>query len=103
MTSEGFVRFEWNIRKAASNLRKHGIGFELAKLVFDDPLLYEDMEESEYGEIRWRAIGEIDGKLFIVSYTSTEKDNAEIIRIISARKASRQERRAYENSAKDDR
>jgi uncharacterized DUF497 family protein len=94
------LRFEWNAQKAASNIRKHGIGFEVAKLIFEDPLMYESTEEDEHGEIRWRAIGEVGGKLLFVSYASFEEGGIEVYRLISARKASRQERRAYERSSK---
>jgi uncharacterized protein len=101
MTAETY--FEWDVRKAETNKRKHGISFELASLVFDDPSVYDDVEGDEYGEIRWRALGKVKGKLIIVVYTSVEEGGAEIVRIISARKASRQERRAYERNAQTDR
>jgi uncharacterized protein len=100
----GEMRFEWDPRKAASNRRKHRISFELAKQVFWDPLVIQFIEGMEHGEIRWRAIGEAYGALLFVSYaTFEEEDGTEIVRIISARKASRQERRAYERSAKAER
>jgi uncharacterized DUF497 family protein len=100
MTAE--IRFEWDDRKDELNRRKHGVRFELASLVFDDPHVYY-IEGDEYGEIRWRAIGQIDGRLIFVSYTSFQEGEAEIIRIISARRATRQERRTYERNAEIDR
>lgn len=101
MTTE--IRFEWDDRKAESNRRKHGVSFELASLVFDDPLIYEYVDGDEHGEIRWRAVGKVDRRLIFVSYTSFEEGEAEIVRIISARRATRQERRTYERNAEIDR
>jgi uncharacterized DUF497 family protein len=89
--------FEWDPRKAVANKRKHGIDFERAREVFFDPLRSRDIEGHEHGEVRWRTVGEIGGRLFAVSHTlEEEKDGTEIIRIITARKATPSERRAYE-------
>ena len=55
--------------------------------VFSDPLVYEFDEGNEHGEVRHGAIGEALGKLLFVTYTSFEEGEAEVIRIISARKA----------------
>ncbi len=98
------IRFEWDPRKSDSNRRKHGIDFEDAKQVFYDPLKRIDIEGDEHGEIRWRTIGEIDGLIVvIVSHTLFEtienEQEIEIIRIISARPASRRERRGYEEGS----
>lgn len=97
------ILFEWDVRKAESNRRKHGVNFELASLVFDDPHVYYYIEGDEHGEIRWRAVGKVDRRLIFVSYTSFEEGEAEIVRIISARGATRQERRTYEKNAEIDR
>lgn len=96
MASE--VRFEWDARKSQSNLRKHGLKFEDAVQVFFDPFRRVDIEGDEHGEIRWRAIGQIDRRLFVVSYTSHEEGEGETNRIISARKAGRLERQRYEET-----
>jgi uncharacterized protein len=88
-------RFEWDERKNESNLRKHGISFETAKLVFDDPnfLLYRDrvLETEE----RWHAIGTVPGPVLVVVVHTYRDRNTEIIRIISARRATKQEVRRY--------
>ena len=97
MASE--IRFEWDIQKAASNFQKHKVRFELAALTFGDPFVYEFEDGNEHGEARYRAIGEALGKLLFVSYTSFEEDGEEVVRIISARKVTPRERRAYEREA----
>lgn len=96
------LRFEWDTAKAASNWRKHRVRFEDAMLVFEDSCaLAEEDHSSE--EMRWRILG-LSGTtvLLLVAYTGREDDEDEIIRIISARKATRKERKRYgENRAKD--
>jgi uncharacterized DUF497 family protein len=91
--------FEWDRRKAAANVRKHGIDFNEAREVFFDPLKKLEMEGMEHGEIRWRSVGEAFGRLLVVSHTLEEGGEIETVRIISARKATRRERRAYEGQA----
>lgn len=88
------MRFEWNNEKAASNLAKHGVSFEEAKTVFDDPLYIDfyDPDHSE-DEERYLIVGHsIRGRLLIISY-SERRDS---IRLISAREVTRTEREAYE-------
>jgi hypothetical protein len=101
MTTE--FRFEWDVRKAESNKRKHGVSFESATLIFSDAAIYEFEEGNEHGEIRYRAIGAALGTLLFVSYTSFEEGEEEVIRIISARKAEPKERRAYQRYSKNHR
>jgi len=93
------IQFEWDPRKSASNRRKHGIDFEFALRVFFDPLKQIEPEGNYYGETRWRTIGEIDRRIFVVSHTLREEGENEIIRIISARKAGRGERQKYEEAS----
>ncbi len=93
------IRFEWDPRKSESNRRKHGIDFEFASRVFFDPLKRINSEGNDYGEERWRTIGEIERRIFVVSHTLREEGEAEVIRIISARKAGRGERQEYEGAA----
>ncbi len=85
--------FEWDEEKAASNLRKHKISFDEAKTVFADPFsITIDDPQHSVGENRYIDIGaSADGNILIVSYTDREK-----IRIISARKATRSEKKMYE-------
>jgi uncharacterized protein len=92
-------RFEWNAAKARTNKQKHGVSFELAMQVFADALIKVEFEGYDRGEERWRAIGEVGGKLLIVSYTACETQEGENIRIISARRAQSRERRRYERDS----
>lgn len=88
------MEFEWNPEKAALNLQKHGVLFTEATTVFNDPLstTFPDPDHS-VGESRYVIIGlSRFGQLLVVSHT----DRGEKIRIISARKATRQEQRFYE-------
>ncbi len=91
--------FDWNIAKAASNLKKHGVSFEAARLVFADPLKLDEIDEDERNEIRWRTIGKIMGDLIVlVVHTDREKGGVEVIRLISARPATTKERQRYEQN-----
>jgi len=84
--------FEWDDDKATSNLAKHGIPFQYATRVFLDPeLVAFDASRAGDHEIRRKAVGMIEGRLFAVVYT----DRAGICRIISARRANVKEFRAY--------
>lgn len=89
--------FEWDDTKAAKNIRKHGIEFKEAATVFGDPLsvTFGDPDHSA-DEDRFITIGvSTEGRVLIVSHT----DRGDRIRIISARRATRLERRAYEEEA----
>ncbi|MBA4173666.1 MAG: hypothetical protein C0511_13705 [Hyphomicrobium sp.] len=89
-------RFEWDDDKARANLLKHGVSFEDASLVFDDDLALVEADVSAGYEERWRTIGIAHGGVLFV--ISTEREN-EIIRIISARPASRHEQDRYYRQA----
>ncbi|EAN8329655.1 BrnT family toxin [Salmonella enterica] len=87
------MKLEWDAEKAARNLKKHGVAFEDAALVFHDTQRLEIYDDREgYGEDRWAIIGYADPALLFVVYTVRHEDT---IRIISARKANEQERRKY--------
>jgi uncharacterized protein len=89
--------FEWDSRKAKSNLRKHGISFDEACTVFDDTLakIFPDEDHSN-GEKRELIVGHsILERVLVVSFTEWFPDR---IRIISARKASRREQKDYEEN-----
>lgn len=92
------MRFEWDDGKNLINLKKHNINFETAAMVFSDKDRYEiyDEKHSEY-EDRYITIGSIGEKVFLVTvvYTDRSEDEEEIVRIISARKATETERRMY--------
>ncbi len=93
-----YVRFDWDPGKALENHRKHGIRFETAAQVFDDPdfVMYVDREID--GEERWHTIGRVMGVLvLLVVHTFLAEDEEEMVRIISAREVSAHERRLYEN------
>lgn len=88
--------FTWDKNKAKANIKKHGIRFETASLVFDDPFLVRDVDQIIDNEIRWHAIGMVDGHmLLLVVHTSREDEEDEYVRIISARKATPHEERRY--------
>jgi uncharacterized DUF497 family protein len=90
------VTFEWDGTKAAANLSKHGVGFDEAQTVFNDPL-FVDFYDPDHSadEPRYIIIGESNQKrLLIVSYT----DRVNAIRLISARELTPTEREAYEEN-----
>jgi uncharacterized protein len=92
------LRFDWDETKDAANLRKHGVGFEAASLVFDDPLQLSAQDREVNGEERWQTIGMAGGVLLLlVAHTFEDENEEEVVRIISARKANAQERRRYED------
>lgn len=91
--------FEWDPVKAEINLHKHGIPFEVATRVFDDPLAVSTQDRIVNGEYRWKTLGTVEGcVLLVVAHTVRETNDTEIIRIISARRAEPKERRKYEHS-----
>ena len=92
------IRWEWDEDKNDENRRKHRISFEIARLVFNDPLVASRPDPFPT-EQRWRTIGEIRNVVIIVVHTEPEPDYSRgeaVGRIISARKAERRERNAYE-------
>lgn len=91
------LRFEWDAAKAAANLRKHGVSFELAMRVFADPLAISHQDRISGSEPRWQTLGRVDGMLLLlVAHTVRDEDESEVIRIISARAATRKEKRDHE-------
>jgi uncharacterized DUF497 family protein len=92
------MRFVWDKGKNRRNQAKHKVSFETAALVFDDPNTLSIKDRFLEGEERWQTIGLVDGVVvLLVAHTIYEQDGEEVIRIISARKATR-ERRIYEQS-----
>ena len=85
--------FEWDEDKAAANLRKHGVGFVAALAIFTDPACVErlDIRSRYYGEDRFLLTGLCGGVLLTVVYT----DRRDVVRIISARRATRSEHDDY--------
>ena len=86
--------FEWDFDKAKSNLSKHHITFEEAATVFADPLSMTFPEpDHSHGEARFVLIGKsFEGNILVIAHTERGKK----IRIISARQATRKERKYYE-------
>lgn len=93
------IEFEWNFRKAISNQNKHGISFEEAKSVFYDEFAVQfyDAENSEL-EDRFLILG-LSNESRILLICHCEQDSENIIRIISARKATKNERILYKGGA----
>ena len=89
-------RFEWDERKSRSNLTKHGISFEEAETVFLDEhaLLIGDPDHSSEDERRFLLLG-FSHKLNVLAVCHCDRDDGDVIRIISARKADRSERVMY--------
>jgi uncharacterized protein len=92
--------FSWDEEKDKRNQRKHGVSFEAAKLVFEDPLHISRQDRTENGEQRWQTIGMVgDVALLLVARTwEDSQSDAEHVRIISARRATRLERKIYEQN-----
>lgn len=93
------VIWNWDPNKAEINRSKHGLSFEAAVYVFDDPYLLSDLDPFE-AEVRWRTMGMVMGILIIVVHTepiASSKSDVMEGRIISARKATPAERREYHN------
>ena len=96
--TDGTPFWEWDPAKDATNRHVHGLGFETAALVFDDPLA-ATVEDPYAYEQRWRTIGMVGTVVLMVVHTWPERDAGtgnERGRIISARKATSRERNAYE-------
>jgi uncharacterized protein len=89
--------FEWDAAKARTNLSKHGVSFDLAKRVWDDPLHVVILDRFEDGQQRWHAIGIVGAvTVLVVVHAYLAGGGEERIRIIGARKATPHERRRYE-------
>jgi uncharacterized DUF497 family protein len=99
------IRFEWDPLKAEANVHKHRISFELACHVFDDPDAVVNHDRIEGGERRWQTVGMVSGVLLLlVAHTiEFEEDEAEVVRIISARRADRKEKQRYEKAREENR
>jgi uncharacterized DUF497 family protein len=84
--------FEWDKTKAEENYAKHGVSFEMAKRVFQDPFAAEFLDDREdYGEERFVILGMVEGQVLYVAYT----ERNEVFRIISARRATQHEQEIY--------
>jgi uncharacterized protein len=89
------VDYEWDPEKARSNNRKHRVTFDQAKATFDDPNVVTELDDSSYEE-RWNAIGLSKGHILFVVYIEPDPDT---VRIISARRADKDEQDRYYRQA----
>ena len=103
------MRYEWDPRKNRENQRKHGVSFEQATLVFEDENCLVSLDRvDETGEQRWHALGAISLEAGIAlvllvahAYREEEGDGEEIIRIVSARRAGKDDVRRYQKQEVD--
>ncbi len=89
------MQFEWDDTKNIVNIRKHGIDFVDATEVFEHPMLIRRDDREDYGEERWTGIGLMRMHTIVVVYVEKHYD---IVRLISARKATRRETKRYEET-----
>jgi uncharacterized DUF497 family protein len=91
------MRFEWDENKNRENRKKHGVSFEIAMEVFDDPFSLTNQDRMVEGEERLWTLGRVDDlNILVVVHTVMDERDEEVIRIISARKATPRERAFYE-------
>jgi uncharacterized protein len=93
------VYFEWDEDKNQENIRKHGFDFGHAWRVFEGPLMTGLDTRSHYGEDRWSGIGLMGNRIVVVTFTPR---GADIIRIISLRKALKHERKKFKEAISDE-
>jgi len=94
------MRFIWDENKNAENILKHRLDFADAWQVFQNPMLVKIDDREAYGEERWMGIGIISSGIVVV-FIFTEKDQ-DTIRMISMRKATKNERTRYEKAIRDE-
>jgi uncharacterized DUF497 family protein len=92
------VQVKWDEAKNRRNIQKHGIDFTDVEEMFSHPLLTLLDNRYDYGESRWISIGQLQALIVVVVYTERDED---VLRIISARKATRYEVRHYEQAIKN--
>lgn len=94
------MKFEWDDHKNTLNQQKHGVSFEEASEVFTDPLHIAKCDyRFSYFEERWITLGQTKANaLLVVANIFFTEDGTEIIRIVSARRATNKEKVAYENN-----
>ncbi len=94
------MRLSWDEPKSRSNQRKHGISFDTASRVFLDPLHISRKDRIVDGQERWQTIGMVNGALLILVAYIVIDEEEEILRVLSARRVTRQERIEYEEASK---
>lgn len=88
------MNFEWDEKKRAANILKHGVDFVRAALIFEAPVLEKIDNRRDYGEVRWIALGQVDRDIYVLTYTRRGSN----IRVISAWKGGRKEHEQYQKS-----
>ncbi len=86
------LEFEWDETKAKNNLEKHKVSFLTAAVIFSNERLERIDDREEYGELRWIALGRVEDEVYRVVFTWRGEN---LIRLISAQKASKDERKIY--------
>jgi uncharacterized DUF497 family protein len=92
------MQFEWDEAKNEANIQRHGIDFADVPSLFLAPMLTDSDDRIDYGEDRWISIGILVRGITVIVWTERAGD---VIRIISARKANKDERRRYEAAFTD--
>jgi|ERR1035437_11100806 uncharacterized DUF497 family protein len=90
--TERELEFEWDEAKASSNLEKHGVSFLTAAAIFSNERLERIDDCEDYGELRWIALGRVGIEVYRVVFTWRSEN---LIRIVSAQKASKDEQEIY--------
>ena len=86
------LEFEWDEAKARVNLQKHRVSFLTASVIFLNERLERIDDRKEYGELRWIALGRVDSEVYRVVFTWRGEN---LVRLISAQRASKDEREIY--------
>lgn len=94
------LKITWRPAKSRINQKKHGVSFEVAELVFDDPLHLTRQDRIVDGEMRWQTIDTVGGiLLLLVAHTVDDEETGEThIHIMSARRVLKLERKRYEQN-----
>jgi uncharacterized DUF497 family protein len=91
------MRFTWDPAKDKANRLKHAISFDVAKCVFEDANQLSVQDRHQNGEERWQTLGLVGPHaVILVAHTYEDEDGQEVVRIISARKATKPERQRYD-------
>ena len=94
--TEPELEFEWDEAKARSNLEKHGVSFLTAAAIFSNERLERIDDREDYGEVRWVALGRVGIEVYRIVFTWRSKN---LVRLISAQKASKDEQEIYYREA----
>ncbi len=93
------IKFEWDEQKNRENIGKHGLNFADAHIVFERPMLTNLDDRENYGEDRWIGLGLFELRIVVIVFTEPQEGT---IRIISFRKAVKDERKRYESAYQDE-